>query len=694
MPGENFGPSSNPSESPPVRTTQRLFTEPSSWARCGRGAGAVVAILFAAVAFLWTMGPLLIPPLATLDSSWQVGLDMATTRGLLFGKEIVFSFGPLGFLCYPVYVSFLLWALSFSFSLLAHFLWLFCVWLFLRESFASWKEYVLIAVSLIFASTMTDLESKVMTSIIILTYLSVTDLMPQGRRPYALMGSFALGAIMSLVRFTFLPMFAPVLLCACVLLALKKRFALLACGLLAYGVSTSLLWFGSGQGLNNVSDYFWRSMEIANGYAAAMADSGKILHIFLALLIFLSFLSVFARAAFSGKAPALVLISLASGFIFISFRHGFVRHDAPHACSFFAGMVILLSLLYVGCKSQLSGPVRILILLLLVTSMGAMYERYHMDLLAPHFRDKVSVLGSSLTLLTDPQTRDGFVLASKKHLRHDYGLSQQTVGMLGNCSVDILPWDISLAYAYDLRWTPRPVFQSYSAYTKELDLLNAAHFRGGRGPDALLYLFASIDSRYPLFDEPATFAEILCDYHAEARDGGFVVLKKNYRTSCGPAEEISSVLAEIGKPIKVPRYAHHYVFARIHMSYTSLGKVLNFIYKPAEVYVTLRGNGSPSEKFRFIPDGARNGVFVSDYVADTDAFERLLCGKSPATEQVEEIVLEVDNPRHYRPNVTVEFFAMARTDGLPIGKPLYPPATSPQLTPPETINSIQSPLLR
>src|ERR1039458_4974019 len=42
--------------------------------------------------------PVLLEPKRGLDFSWGAGLDMAMHDGLTFGHQVVFTFGPLGFL--------------------------------------------------------------------------------------------------------------------------------------------------------------------------------------------------------------------------------------------------------------------------------------------------------------------------------------------------------------------------------------------------------------------------------------------------------------------------------------------------------------------------------------------------------------------------------------------------------------------
>ena len=46
-----------------------------------------------------------LPATATLDGSWQIALHLAAGSGLRHGVEIVFTYGPLGFLGFPIHIS-------------------------------------------------------------------------------------------------------------------------------------------------------------------------------------------------------------------------------------------------------------------------------------------------------------------------------------------------------------------------------------------------------------------------------------------------------------------------------------------------------------------------------------------------------------------------------------------------------------
>ena len=56
--------------------------------------GLIVALLGWRVGFE-TPGP-------GVDASWNAGLAMAVEQGLHFGRDVVFTYGPLGFLSTPL----------------------------------------------------------------------------------------------------------------------------------------------------------------------------------------------------------------------------------------------------------------------------------------------------------------------------------------------------------------------------------------------------------------------------------------------------------------------------------------------------------------------------------------------------------------------------------------------------------------
>lgn len=75
---------------------------------------------------------------------------------------------------------------------------------------------------------------------------------------------------------------------------------------------------------------------------------------------------------------------------------------------------------------------------------------------------------------------------------------------IGSNSIDVMPWNMMMAFENNLNLKHRPIFQSYSAYNKFLGDLNANFYQSANAPKFVFYEFQTIDFRYPILDEPKT----------------------------------------------------------------------------------------------------------------------------------------------------------------------------------------------
>ena len=125
----------------------------------------------------------------------------------------------------------------------------------------------------------------------------------------------------------------------------------------------------------------------------------------------------------------------------------------------------------------------IMLLYIVVIPVSLKFRWLSSNLLLDQFH-KIKI---SLHLIKD----DNFMysrLVNTKKMYKSYSLKPQTYHLLSGHTVDIFPWDIAITEQYGFRWIPRPVFQSYFAYTDYLDSLNQRHFLTVHSPEYLLYL--------------------------------------------------------------------------------------------------------------------------------------------------------------------------------------------------------------
>ncbi len=64
--------------------------------------GIVWRLLILIAFVMVTFPPCFYPMGSGLDASWAVGLNEASNRHLVYGRDIVFTYGPLGFILFPL----------------------------------------------------------------------------------------------------------------------------------------------------------------------------------------------------------------------------------------------------------------------------------------------------------------------------------------------------------------------------------------------------------------------------------------------------------------------------------------------------------------------------------------------------------------------------------------------------------------
>lgn len=614
----------------------------------------VITIIFWTIGFL-TIPDLLLWPKMGLDNSWRVGLNMARVSGLQFGKDIVFTFGPLGFMYDPVFCESGAWLISVIFNLFVHFLLIQTIVVVMKKLSAGLWDYVLMGITLMFALPVTCVEYKLLFALTVLLYFSIVSQSPTKRLLMLCVFVSFLMAVASLVKFTAMLISAGVLIFMVIFYIYKKQILLLCCMLLSYIVSLLALLFAAGQKISSFPAYVLNSAEISSGYNSAMYYEGPWRDVFVGffavgLLIFLMVSSILKN-----KPGLISFILINIGFLFVSFKHGFIRHDA-HINVFFANTLLVFCIIWIANKKQFTLLQRCLSLALILVFIGLIFKG-NQKLIIPDLGGKFKIVRSAATLATMDATSKARLLEGiKQRVKATYSLNNETLRYVDNKTVDIMPWEISMAFAYGMKWTPRPVFQCYSAYTDKLDMLNSKYFESADAPEILLYTFSFfMDKRYPLFDSPATFRTILRKYKPVFIDNQYIVLRKA-DIDTPPASKIISVLdTEIGRPIPVPRIRDGYLFANIDMDYNLIGKIAELFYKVPGVKIRMTGNRGTSE-YKFIFSPAGNGIFLSQFVGDSGELFNVWQGKMDDRYDLDSITIIADSPYFYGKNIRVEFF--------------------------------------
>jgi hypothetical protein len=137
-----------------------------------------------------------------------------------------------------------------------------------------------------------------------------------------------------------------------------------------------------------------------------------------------------------------------------------------------------------------------------------------------------------------------------------------------------------------------PVFQSYSAYTHDLDELNREFLASDRAPERILrHLTETIDGRLLAFDSPAGTVEMLCRYVEVRKTFALQVLARS-PDRCGEPARLTVVTARSGEAVAVPAGdpSRWVIFARVHGAGPSAyEKLRTLVYKLGDRRIILNG---------------------------------------------------------------------------------------------------------
>lgn len=551
----------------------------------------------------WPQMP--VAPSAGLDPASVVGLHLATERGLSFGRDSIWTYGPLGFLTAPRLVSGPLFAAGVLYLLAVGFALALLLIRALRRTL--WLPLAALLAWPVVAAVPAQAEVPVMVG----WSLEAMRARPGSwlRRTFPVLAGAAVGGLV-LVKFN-LALVGAVAGATGVWATRRDGRWRPA----AFAVSALGAWAVLMLALNQRApgDYLLNAWSISTGYSVAMGIEAPGLGwqywaaLAAAVILLAGALSGTSRPGSPPRAATVTVLVLAG---FLIFKEGFIRHDQGHAIIFFPSMLALGALLtWSGRRPE---P-----LLLSLAALGGMTLATLGvgvgQLLSP--RARVDLFRHSLRLVFDGGERAREIAAAEQDLRTGAPIPiAPTVGpipppvlsVVAKRTVAVGPAELSYAWAYHLRWRPLPVLEAYAAYTHRLDEADRGFLASGRAPARILrHVPETADDRNPQFDAPAAMIELLCRYRQVAAEGQWQALAR-VPDRCGRSRRLGLVSASTGQPVAVPSPpgAPGLVVVRIHgLEVSGLERVRTFFYRAHDRRVQLDGHD-----YRLVPGTAADGL--------------------------------------------------------------------------------------
>src|SRR5262249_16010919 len=354
----------------------------------------------------------------------------------------------------------------------------------------------------------------------------------------------------ALIKFTFLLAAVAVV----VPLTLADLFVWRRLPLTAAGAALAAIlgWLLAGDTASDAVAYLvWAVRDITSGYATAMqlpADRWLLLHtIGVGAAVLAAALWLVRQRLRAGRwAADLGLAAI----VYLLIKAGFVRADVHMYITAF-GLLVLGILLAVLWSTR---PARLAVAAVLVALLpGGLWPHtaasYGPPVLnfPPIFPAAALRRLAWLPMAFDRKPLDSVHTRQLAGIRANNPLPQAVHG-----TVDIYPDKQSVVLAYPLEFRPRPVFQSYMAYSPTLPRANADFLPAPRAPHWVLFRIAPIGRHLPAIDDSLSWPILLTHYRFVESAGLFALLRRRETPLAWHLEPLARVEAETHDTVKVP----------------------------------------------------------------------------------------------------------------------------------------------
>lgn len=562
-----------------------------------------------------------------IDPSWTWVVASSFERGLRWGHDIVFTYGPLGFL-HPQA----------------------SIWPPLAETF----RYAQIAITLLQALIATSLFALVDNSrrILMALVICVCAAGASADAMWVVIPAFSLLAIayrsgasnakiptlfivtvsaiyMGLIvgiKGNSIPAVGLWWVCTTVVLMLnRERAAALLCFL---GTPAALIafWLVAGQRLGDLLPHFANTFEIAAAYSGVMSTFPRWQIEAMGLAVIGAGALLVVRALWHHRRePVLLVVSMYVGLaLFLSWKTGYTRADLHVLIFFFSAALLIPQLPRVD--GGILRPAGIAAALAAVFSSVAFVHLFNVELRIPvsHILSLVPhIARENWNNLQDADVRRPIIEAASAEAKRTYALPAIRAE-IGTATVDVVGYQQSVVALNDLNYAPRPVFQGYAAYTPRLARLNEAFLAGEHAPDYVMLPYSPIDGHPATLEDPLSYPTLLRRYVPVLIESNYLLLKR----VAAPVEPIavtapeSGARATIGEWIDVPQDGRPTMLS--YAAELSLaGKAVAFLVREPMWYLEVTRDDGLTQKFRVTRSGGKTGFLLSPLVTSLDDWVHL-----------------------------------------------------------------------
>lgn len=526
-----------------------------------------------------------------LDPSWAGVLLYAREKGMQFGHDLVCTYGPLGFLSIEFF-SPVVAGLRIFFELAL------CTGIATGLCLVAWRMTLPWRIGLLvfFICVATPVHwggGALYLDLGLFAWAFLCFLESGPRLRYFALALVILAAVGALIKITFFVtgLFTIGLL-ACDL-ALRRKGDVAAGVVLGFVLAFLLGWTLLGQNLTGLGAYLSTSFGVTSGYNAAMGNRSVNLAWVLVMTIAALAAVIIRVASLPGAATgssawrhAPLLLWLA-GLLFVEWKYSSVRSDFDHV-ALLLGVVPIAAL----CLEALpaSGKrarfwSRAAALLCVAAAILFLQSQVSGFALAKCVKHTGQDLSESFTVLSQPAR----YVREKTDAFHEEQKREQLPRIraaIGSATADVFGQNQMFALFNELNYHPRPVFQSYAAYSRSMMELNERFYLSPEAPEYVLFHLEAIDGRFSPLEDSFLLRDLLANYELAAREADYLLLRRK-RTAPAKLTLLKEGTVAAGEKIDLRNYRDAHLWLEIELQPTWFGRLQKIFYKPPETRLTV-----------------------------------------------------------------------------------------------------------
>jgi hypothetical protein len=359
-------------------------------------------------------------------------------------------------------------------------------------------------------------------------------------------------------------------------------------------------------------------------------------------------------------------VSGVGGILFLTFKLGYIRTDSHETSA--AVSVLLLALTMIVIAVPQKRGVRLIAIILVCFSTlfaASTLAKYHNFMSG--FLPQLAGTFSPYNLLSPVAG----IFTGRLSDDYEKNMKQLDDGIpvpLMTGGTDLYSMYQDVLFARGLKYCPRPVIQSYSAYTPRLAKMNADWLKTDRAATNILFAIQTIDDRFSSLDDGLSWPELLSLYDIQGlanQKGTYLLLSRSTSPRKYQLRPLPEKTASLGEPFILPATStHNLILAEIELKKTAFGKLASFFYKPTTLSAKIELADKSKYLCRIVPGITSAGFLISPYIANNRSFLALAAADESVLTNKAVVSITIFDDKDlnasscYRPQMKIRFYQL------------------------------------